>query len=158
MEDGRFTLRLAQVDIQAEFEDTIYTYQALLRQEGIQLFYEPGDDVLPPIPGDAERLKQVFLQCAGQRRQAWRRRQTDRRGHSPAAEQHRDHRPGLRSRHPRGGAPLCQAEILQGLLQGPGSGIGLAVCDEIIQRHNGSFEIANASGGGALVTITLPTG
>ena len=50
----------AQVDIQAEFEDTIYTYQALLRQEGIQLSYEPLDELLPPIPGDAERLKQVF--------------------------------------------------------------------------------------------------
>ena len=32
----------------------------------------------------------------------------------------------------------------------------LAVGDEIITRHGGTFEIGNADGGGALVTITLP--
>ena len=36
------------------------------------------------------------------------------------------------------------------------SGIGLAVCDEIVTLHNGTFDIANAEGGGAVVTISLP--
>ena len=35
-------------------------------------------------------------------------------------------------------------------------GIGLAVCDEIVQRHCGVFDIGNADGGGAIVTIRLP--
>ena len=42
------------------------------------------------------------------------------------------------------------------VVTGGSSGIGLAVCDEIIQLHNGSFEIGNAEGGGAVVTIRLP--
>ena len=37
-----------------------------------------------------------------------------------------------------------------------GSGIGLAVCDEIVRLHGGTFDIANAEGGGAVVTISLP--
>ena len=37
-----------------------------------------------------------------------------------------------------------------------GAEIGLAVCDEIMRLHNGTFDIANASGGGAVVTMTLP--
>ena len=37
-----------------------------------------------------------------------------------------------------------------------GSGIGLAVCDEIIRLHEGTFTIGNAEGGGCVVTITLP--
>ena len=37
-----------------------------------------------------------------------------------------------------------------------GSGIGLAVCDEIVRLHNGSLIIENAPGGGTLVTILLP--
>ncbi|MBP5168692.1 MAG: HAMP domain-containing histidine kinase, partial [Oscillospiraceae bacterium] len=37
-----------------------------------------------------------------------------------------------------------------------GTGIGLAVCDEIITRHNGILDIDNAEGGGCIVTITLP--
>ena len=60
MEDGRFTLRIEQVDIQAEFEDTIYTYMELFRQESIELRYESCDELFAPVPGDPERLKQVF--------------------------------------------------------------------------------------------------
>ena len=40
--------------------------------------------------------------------------------------------------------------------QSGGSGIGLAVCDEIVTRHNGTLDIANAAGGGVRVTVTLP--
>ena len=37
-----------------------------------------------------------------------------------------------------------------------GSGIGLAVCDEIIQMHGGQLLLENATGGGTLVTVVLP--
>jgi len=37
-----------------------------------------------------------------------------------------------------------------------GSGIGLAVCEEIIKYHGGSMELSNADGGGFQVTIYLP--
>ena len=61
MEDGRFTLRVEHVDLQAEFEDAVYTYRELFRQEGIALEYdERRTRCMPPIPGDPERLKQVF--------------------------------------------------------------------------------------------------
>ncbi|MFR0770400.1 MAG: sensor histidine kinase [Dysosmobacter sp.] len=48
------------MDLQAEFEDAIFTYRELFRQEGIELRYEPGEEILPSISGDPERLKQVF--------------------------------------------------------------------------------------------------
>ena len=37
-----------------------------------------------------------------------------------------------------------------------GSGIGLAVCDEIVTRHGGRLVIGNAEGGGAQVCVDLP--
>ena len=37
-----------------------------------------------------------------------------------------------------------------------GSGIGLAVCEEIVTRHEGVLDIGNAQGGGCVVTIRLP--
>ena len=158
MEDGRFTLRLAQVDIQAEFEDTIYTYQALLRQEGIQLSYEPLDELLPPIPGDAERLKQVFcnvLDNAAKHGGAGKRidaaiRQAD----NMVVITVRDYGPGI----PEEELPFVKQKFYKGSSKARGSGIGLAVCDEIIHLHNGEFEIANAPGGGTVVTIALPMG
>ena len=158
MEDGRFTLRVSQVDIQAEFEDTIYTYQALLRQEGIQLFYEPGDDVLPTIPGDAERLKQVFCNVldnaakhggAGKRIDA-----AIRQAENMIVITVRDYGPGI----PEDELPFVKQKFYKGSSKARGSGIGLAVCDEIIHLHNGTFEIANAPGGGTIVTIALPMG
>ena len=158
MEDGRFTLRVSQVDIQAEFEDTIYTYQALLRQEGIRLFYEPGDDVLPTIPGDAERLKQVFCNVldnaakhggAGKRIDA-----AIRQAENMIVITVRDYGPGI----PEEELPFVKQKFYKGSSKARGSGIGLAVCDEIIHLHNGTFEIANAPGGGTIVTIALPMG
>ena len=37
-----------------------------------------------------------------------------------------------------------------------GSGIGLAVADEIMQLHNGSLEIESTEGVGTTVTLTIP--
>ena len=47
-------------------------------------------------------------------------------------------------------------KFYKGSSKARGSGIGLAVCDEIIKLHNGTFTIENAVGGGAEVIIRLP--
>jgi two-component system sensor histidine kinase BaeS len=38
----------------------------------------------------------------------------------------------------------------------PGSGIGLAVVDELVRAHGGSVEVGNAEGGGTVFGVTLP--
>ena len=61
IEDGRFTLRVEQMDLQAEVEDAIYTYRELFRQDGIDLEYLSAGEMFDrPITGDPERLKQVL--------------------------------------------------------------------------------------------------
>ena len=49
-------------------------------------------------------------------------------------------------------------KFYKGSSKARGSGIGLAVCEEIVTRHGGQLEIGNAPGGGCVVTIHLPTG
>ena len=49
-------------------------------------------------------------------------------------------------------------KFYKGSSKARGSGIGLAVCDEIVTMHGGTLELANAEGGGTLVTITIPVG
>lgn len=158
MEDGRFTLRLEPVDLQAEFEDAIFTYQELFRQDGIALEYEMGDGDLPPISGDPERLKQVFCNVldnaakhggAGKRIAA----SIAREGGQQVIRV-RDFGPGI----PEEELPFVKQKFYKGSSKARGSGIGLAVCDEIIKLHNGTFDIGNAEGGGAVVTIRLPSG
>ena len=158
MQDGRFTLSMEQVDIQAEFEDTIYTYMELFKQENIELHYDDScDELFPPIPGDPERLKQVFCNVldnaakhggAGKRIDA---AVTGGEGHITITV--RDYGPGI----PAAELPFVKQKFYKGSSKARGSGIGLAVCDEIIRLHEGTFEIGNAEGGGCVVTISLPT-
>ena len=156
MEDGRFTLSIEQVDLQAEFEDAIYTYRELFKQESIELTYDGGDELFDPIPGDPERLKQVFCNVldnaakhggAGKRIDA-----AIRGGEEGVVITVRDYGPGI----PEAELPFVKQKFYKGSSKARGSGIGLAVCDEIIHLHGGTFDIGNAEGGGCLVTITLP--
>ena len=156
MEDGRFTLQLEEVDLQAEFEDAIFTYRELFRQEGIELRYEPGEALLPPVSGDPERLKQVFcnvLDNAAKHGGAGRR--IDASLTAEGTEQVirvRDYGPGI----PEAELPYVKQKFYKGSSKARGSGIGLAVCDEIVRLHGGTFDIGNAEGGGAVVTVRLP--
>ena len=157
MEDGRFTLRIEETDLQAEFEDAIFTYRELFRQEGIGLDYEAGDELLPPISGDPERLKQVFcnvLDNAAKHGGSGKRIMTSiAREGSYQVIRIRDFGPGI----PAEELPFVKQKFYKGSSKARGSGIGLAVCDEIVKLHGGTFEIGNAEGGGAVVTIRLPS-
>ena len=158
MQDGRFTLQIEQVDLQAEFEDAIFTYRELFRQENIALEYEPTEEELPTIPGDPERLKQVFcnvLDNAAKHGGAGGRIVTSisREGEEQVSRV-RDFGPGI----PEAELPFVKQKFYKGTSKARGSGIGLAVCDEIVGLHGGQFEIGNAEGGGCIVTIRLPMG
>ena len=156
MQDGRFTLRVESVDLASELEDAIYTYFELFRQEGIEVSYKGPDEDVPPIVADSERMKQVFcnvLDNAAKHGGAGKRIDV-----STACEDGkfvirvRDYGPGI----PEEELPFVKQKFYKGSSKARGSGIGLAVCDEIVRLHGGSFDIANAEGGGAVVTISLP--
>lgn len=158
MQDGRFTLRIESVDLLSELEDAIYTYRELFRQEGIKVCYTAPEENIPPLAADSERMKQVFcnvLDNAAKHGGAGRRIDV-----SAAKEEDRmvirvrDYGPGI----PPEELPFVKQKFYKGSSKARGSGIGLAVCDEIVERHNGTFEIANADTGGAVVTISLPLG
>ena len=155
MEDGRFTISLEPVDLQAEFEDAIFTYRELFRQDEIELHYESGEELLPPISGDPERLKQVFCNLLDN---AAKHGGSGKRIDASIAQEGmeqviriRDHGPGI----PEEELPFVKQKFYKGSSKARGSGIGLAVCDEIIRLHGGEFTIGNAEGGGAVVTIRL---
>ena len=157
MTDGRFTLQVEDTDLQAELEDAVYTYRELFRQDGISLEYA-SDKALyeEPITGDPERLKQVFCNVLDNaakhggsgKRIIVRLTQTD----GAYVITIRDFGPGI----PEAELPYVKQKFYKGSSRARGSGIGLAVCDEIVRLHGGVFDIANAAGGGTVVTITLP--
>ena len=156
IEDGRFTLSIEPMDIKAELEDAVYTYREFFRREGIELNHSDCENEFPPLSGDPERMRQVFsnlLDNAAKHGGSGKRIDT---AIFPEGDQVvitvRDYGPGI----PEEELPHVKYKFYKGSSKARGSGIGLAVCDEIVGRHNGTLEIGNAEGGGCIVTIRLP--
>ncbi len=156
MQDGRMTLSVETTDIRAEFEDTVYMYGSRLAQDGIQLRYLDEDKDIPEIPCDPKRLRQVFLNILdnaakhggeGKRVDA----SMDYDGDAVIVRI-RDYGPGI----PEDELPLVKKKFYKGSSKARGTGIGLAVCDEIVEMHGGTLTLENAQGGGTLVTVRLP--
>ena len=157
LEDGRFILQVEDTDLQAELEDAVYSYRELFRQDGIALEYSSDRaEYSEVISGDPERLKQVFcnlLDNAAKHGGGGKRitvHLTQRDGEYVITI--RDFGPGI----PEAELPYVKQKFYKGSSKARGSGIGLAVCDEIVQRHGGRLDIANAEGGGTVVTVYLP--
>lgn len=156
MQDGRMTLTVEPTDIRAEFEDTVYMYGSRLAQDGIHLNYLDNDEDIPEIPCDPKRLRQVFLNILdnaakhggeGKRIDASMHYEDD-----AVVVRIRDYGPGI----PEDEIPLVKKKFYKGSSKARGTGIGLAVCDEIVEMHGGTLTLENAQGGGTLVTVTLP--
>ena len=156
IQDGRFTLSVEPMDIKAELEDAVYTYREFFRREGIELNHFDCDEEFPPIAGDPERLRQVFcnlLDNAAKHCGSGKRIDTAiARDEDQVVITIRDYGPGI----PAEELPHVKYKFYKGSSKARGSGIGLAVCDEIITRHEGTLDIDNAEGGGCIVTIHLP--
>ena len=158
MQDGRFTLHVETADILAEFEDTVFMYGNRLRQEGICLHYDGCDEDIPEIPCDVARMRQVFLNILDN---AAKHGGEGKRIDASIAHEGsyvviriRDYGPGI----PEEELPHVKLKFYKGSSKARGSGIGLAVCEEIVSMHSGTLTLENAEGGGTLVTISIPTG
>lgn len=156
IEAGRFNLSVEPLDICAELEDAVYTYREFFRRKGLELRYEERYEEFPPISGDPERLRQVFCNLLDN---------ADKHGGSggrvdvtidrvddDAVIRIRDYGPGI----PEEELPHVKYKFYKGSSKARGSGIGLAVCEEIVTRHGGTLELSNAEGGGCVATIRLP--
>lgn len=156
IQDGRFNLRIELIDIAAELEDALFTYGELIKQAGMKINYTAPPAEIPLIPGDPERLKQVFLNLLDNAaKHGGDGDKLDVTLSSDASGVHivfRDYGHGI----PEGELPHVKEKFYKGSSKNRGTGIGLSVCDEIITRHNGELKIENADGGGCRVSITLP--
>jgi PAS domain S-box-containing protein len=141
-------------------ERTLNLHAYSLRKNSITVDFlpEPG---LPRVQGDPHQLMQVFLNLILNAEQAIR----------EARE-----RGTLRIRLGTSGdsvwasfqddGPGIPADIVGSIFDpfyttkrpGRGTGLGLSICKAVMKEHNGTLEAANAPGGGAVFTVTLPKG
>lgn len=160
IQDGRFKLNIELLDIESELEDTIFTYREFLQRGKIDLRFTPLEEEIPLLPGDPLRLRQVFLNILDNAAKYGRTGPDSgiievslTADQNAATVIFRDYGPGI----PEDELPHVKEKFFKGRISKErGSGIGLAVCDEIVTRSGGMLTILNAPGGGTAVAVTLP--
>ena len=119
-------------------------------------FAGQNDCDVPEIPCDPKRLRQVFLNILDNAAKHGGEGKTIdaaiRCTNIAVIISIRDYGPGI----PEDEIPLVKKKFYKGSSKARGTGIGLAVCDEIVTMHDGTLDLSNAEGGGTCVRICLP--
>lgn len=156
MQNGKFTLTKGNVDIIAELSDAVLIYTEKARKEGIELVYNEPEADLPIVYGDGSRLRQVFINVIDNAI-----KYSEKGGlvtvqaiinGSTLEIEVSDTGCGISPED----LPKIKTKFFRSNHTKPGSGIGLAVADEIITMHGGGIEVFSEQGMGTTVVITLP--
>ena len=148
-------LQMEHFDLCGELSDAVFIYRESLKREGIAVSYdEPDEPVI--VTGDRHRLKQVFLNIIDNAAKYGRDGGTIalfvRQEGGNAIVEVRDYGQGI----PAEELPFVKEKFYKGSSKQRGTGIGLAVCDEIVRMHGGSLVVKSRVGDGTLVIITIP--
>jgi len=156
MQGEKVTLAMELKDLRASFEETVFMYASRLSGDGIKLNYLENDDDIPEIRCDTDKLRQVVLNILDNAaKHGGEGKRIDASIHylgGNVVMRIRDYGPGI----PEDEIPLVKKKFFKGSSKARGTGIGLAVCDEIVELHGGILNLENAQGGGTVVTVTLP--
>ena len=155
IESGRMKLEIETFDLSIELYEAAYMYENLIRGAGMRLEYQRAEGMYQ-VSGDRHRLKQVFLNildnAAKYGKDGGRIAVALRRDGEKIIVVVRDWGAGI----PESELPFVKEKFYKGSSKQRGSGIGLAVTDEIVRLHGGRLDISSRAGEGTLVTITLP--
>ena len=156
MQNGKFTLNKGNVDILAELGDAVLIYAEKAKKEGIELVYAEPED-LPAVYGDRNRLRQVFINVIDNAI-----KYSEKGGlvtvQAILADENKieievsDTGCGISPED----LPKIKTKFFRANHNKRGSGIGLAVADEIITMHSGTLEVFSEQGMGTTVVIMLP--
>lgn len=155
IQSGRFTISKSRINLFTLLLDTLDIYSQKASSAGIQIKYDtPAFE--PVCQGDPNRIKQVFINVLDNAVK-----------HSPKNSSveiyilkgpgtysviFKDHGSGIKKEE----LPFIKDRFYKGSSTKPGSGLGLSICDEIINLHGGTLDIDSAESEGTTVAITLP--
>lgn len=156
LQSGRMVLQPMKLDIIAELSEAVLTFEQRAIREKKALNYEENDDIIP-VMGDKNRLRQVFVNIIDNAL-----KYSDEGGSvTITANRLENGFVDIAVADTGIGIPADQLEkvktkFFKGNATRRGSGIGLAVADEIIRMHGGEILLDSIEGEGTTVTIRLP--
>ena len=157
IQSGRMKLVKDKMDLIAELSEAVLMLEERAKHEEKRLIYEEPD-LVAPIEGDRNRLRQVFVNIIDNAL-----KYSDRGDTVTIKADMRDGNIritvadtgcGIREQD----LPKVKEKFFKANSTRRGSGIGLAVADEIVAMHGGSLELTSKENVGTRVTILLPTG
>lgn len=156
IQQDRMVLIMDKTDILAELDESIYMQRERANTENKHIIYEEPE-MLPPVLGDRNRLRQVFINIIDN---ALKYSGTggivnvnvELEGTNVVITI-ADNGCGI----PAADLPKVKQKFYKANQTVRGSGIGLAVADEIVKLHNGTLDIDSTENVGTTVTIVLPT-
>lgn len=156
LESGRMRLNVSRVDVVAELDAAVFLFTDRALNEGKDLNYEELPS-LSEIYGDGNRLRQVFVNILDN---ALKYTESGGRIDVSAREKNgfvtveiSDTGCGIPAEH----LPNVKKKFYKANQLVRGSGIGLAVADEIVSLHGGKLDLQSQEGEGTQVSISLPS-
>ena len=157
MQSGHFSLQMDTMDILAELGDAVLIYMERAKKDQIRVTYEEPE-MLPFVYGDKNRIRQVFINIIDNAI-----KYSDAGGLVQITAEAADDGNAVRITVRDNGCGIKKSDLgkVKTKFYKPnhtrrGSGIGLAVADEIVTLHKGTLEIDSEENVGTTVTITLP--
>ena len=155
IQQDRMVLIMDKIDILAELDESIYMQRERANAENKHIVYDEPE-MLPPVIGDRNRLRQVFINIIDN---ALKYSAPDSVVNVSVEQVEQniviviaDNGCGIPAEH----LPKVKQKFYKANQTVRGSGIGLAVADEIIKLHKGTLTIDSIENVGTTVTITLP--
>ena len=155
MQSGRLTVQPEPMDILAELGDAVLIYMEKAKREHIRMIYQEPE-MLPFVYGDKNRIRQVFINVIDNALKYSNPGGLVTVSAEAVAEQIQvrisDNGVGISAAE----LPKVKTKFFKANHTRRGSGIGLAVANEIITMHHGKLDIQSELGKGTTVIITLP--
>lgn len=155
MQSGRLSVRKTQIQLPPVVQEAAAMYTEVARKSGLE-FTVLCPAELPPIMGDAGRLKQVFINIIDNAI-----KYSTAGGHVLVEVHEEEGCLYVKVSDTGVGIPeqdidRVKEKFFKSNTTVRGSGIGLAVADEIIKQHNGLLFLESKENVGTTVTVVLP--
>ncbi|MBR3593295.1 MAG: HAMP domain-containing histidine kinase [Clostridia bacterium] len=156
IQSGRLKIETGSLDIGKTLSDAVDMYYELAKQQEIDLSFFPVPNTLF-VEGDRDRLKQVYINIIDNAI-----KYTEKGGNVIISQYEEEGVVITKVTDTGVGIPAqdidrVKEKFFKSNKKVRGSGIGLAVADEIVKQHNGLLFIESKEGEGTTVTVALPS-
>ncbi len=155
MENGKMTLKISRIDIVKELSEVIEAFQERAAREGIEIISDISAGHIY-TNADGNRLKQVFVNVIDNAVKYNKKggfvKVSLNRSRDSIVITVEDNGCGIS----KNDLPKIKQKFFKANNSARGSGIGLAVSDEIISLHGGEMNFESVLGAGTAVTIKIP--